>query len=181
MLWIADRIGVDRKLVVRAECDCARTSLKFVPKGEKRPLIAIQTAERWCRGEATIEEVRSAAYAAYAADAASASAAYAAYAAAASASAASAAYAAYAAAASASAASDAYAAYAAAASASAASDAYAAYAAAARAKALKQCADLVRKRIRGAWSGRPSKTPRAGRAGRDGNLRRRTRSVTRRA
>ena len=126
MLWIAARVGVDRKLVVRATCDCVRTALKFVPKGEKRPLVAIQTAERWCRGEATIEEVRRAAYAAYAAYAASAAAA----------SAAAAAYAA----------SAAYAAYAA----SAASDAAEAAAPAARTKAQKRCAALVRKRI--PWS-----------------------------
>jgi hypothetical protein len=91
LLWYAERIGVDRKLLVRAACACARTALKHVPSGELRPLRAIDTAERWCDELATIDEVRDAADAAYAAayayDAAytyasayaSASAAYAAY------------------------------------------------------------------------------------------------------
>jgi alkylation response protein AidB-like acyl-CoA dehydrogenase len=39
-----------------------------VPKGEDRPRIAIETAEAWTRGEATIEQVYAAAYAADAAD-----------------------------------------------------------------------------------------------------------------
>jgi hypothetical protein len=135
MLWLAGRLvknDEDRKPIVLAACACARLALQYVPKGELRPLHAIETAEAWCRGEATIEEVRAAraaAYAAYAADAAYAAAADAAdaYAAAAAA--------AYAAAAAAAAA--AYAAYAA--------DA-AAYAAA-RTKVLAECADIVRKML----------------------------------
>jgi hypothetical protein len=119
MLWIAGRLNIDKKLIVLAACDCAETTLKYVPDGEERPAKAIQTSRNWCNGTATIQECRDAAYAA--ADAA----AYAAYAAA---------YAAYAAADAAYAA--AYAAY----------DAYAA-ADAARAKAHKTNTDLVRKRI----------------------------------
>ncbi|WP_340641165.1 putative immunity protein, partial [Staphylococcus pseudintermedius] len=79
MLWIAARLEIDRKLIVTAACLCARQSLVHVRPGEERPRIAIETAERWVRGEATIEEVREArsaayayaayAYAAYAADA----------------------------------------------------------------------------------------------------------------
>ena len=134
LLWIADRLGVDRKLVVLAACDCAETALKFVPAGEDRPRIAIETARKWASGEATaIKEVRADAADAYAAYA------YAAYA--------DAAYAAYAAAAYAAAAyaADAAAAYAAAAYASDATHA-AAYAAA-RQPSLKESARLVRKRI----------------------------------
>jgi hypothetical protein len=85
LLWFAAKVGVDRKLVVLAACGCARTALNRVPKGEERPRIAIETAEAWTRGEATLEQVtHSAAYAASAsaADAAYAYAAYAAYAAA---------------------------------------------------------------------------------------------------
>jgi len=81
MLWLAARSGVDRKALVLAACACARPALKYVPKGEKRPRIAIETAERWARGEATIEDLRltSAASAAYAdADAAADRSAYAA-------------------------------------------------------------------------------------------------------
>ena len=83
MLWIAARIGVDRKLLVRAACACARESLKHVRAGDDRPHIAIETAERWTRGEATIDEVQTAAVdAAYAAADAAYAAAAAAYAAA---------------------------------------------------------------------------------------------------
>jgi hypothetical protein len=78
MLWIAARLEIDRKLIVSAACLCARQSLVHVRPGEDRPRIAIETAERWVRGEATIKEVRAArraaAYAA-AADAAAADAA----------------------------------------------------------------------------------------------------------
>jgi hypothetical protein len=71
----------DRKEGVRAACLCAREALRYVPAGELRPLRAIETAEAWTRGEATIAQVRAArdeawaadaAYAAYAADAADA-------------------------------------------------------------------------------------------------------------
>ena len=124
MLWLAARSGVDRKVLVLAACACARTALKHVTKGEERPRVAIETAERWARGEATIEEVRAAAAAAADADAVyAATAVYAAAAAAASDAAADAAYAADAAAA-------------------ATSDA-----AAARTKSLSHSAGLVRKHI----------------------------------
>ena len=70
MIWFARRRSVERKVLVRIACDCARTALRFVPEGEDRPRLAIEAAERWTRGEATIDEVRvAAAYAAaYAAD-----------------------------------------------------------------------------------------------------------------
>jgi len=158
MLWLVGKTSgkpesKKRKKLVLCACECARLALIHVPKGELRPLKAIETAEAWTRGEATIEEVRvarrayaaaayaAAAYAAYAADAAYAAYAAAAYAAAAYAAADTAAYAAaYAA----------DAAYAAADAAYAAADT-AAYAAAdaadaaAKRKTLKQCADIVRK------------------------------------
>ena len=70
MLWLADEIHVNQKLIVKAACTCARLALPHVPAGETRPLIAIETTEKWCEGEATIEEVRKAAEAAYAARAA---------------------------------------------------------------------------------------------------------------
>jgi hypothetical protein len=139
MLWIAARAGVDRKLLVSAACLCARQSLKHVKSGEDRPRLAIEAAERWVRGEATIEEVRAArnaayftyfTYAAYAADAADAAAA--------------AAYAADAAAAAAAYAAAAYAAYAADAAAAAYADAADA---AARKRSLARSADLVREVI----------------------------------
>jgi len=69
LLWIAGRLGVDRKLFVLVACACARTSLKFVLKGEDRPRIAIETAEAWTRDEATIEQVQETTAAAHAAHA----------------------------------------------------------------------------------------------------------------
>jgi hypothetical protein len=133
MLWLAGRVGVDRRQLVLAACACAETALMHVKPGEDRPRKAIETARAWCRGEATIEGVRAAA------DAAAAYAAYAAYA-----DAAYAAYAAYADAADA-----AYAAYAAyaAAAAYAADDAAYADAAYAKKKALRSMAALVRAEI----------------------------------
>ena len=80
MLWWCGKLsgaseGKGRKLLVLAACDCARLSLKYVKAGEERPLKAIETAERWAHGKATIAEVCAAAYAAYADDAAAAAAA----------------------------------------------------------------------------------------------------------
>jgi len=130
MLWLLGKQSgppesKSRKKLVLTDCKCARLSLKYVPKDEKRPLKAIQTAEKYARGVKgiSLEDVRNAAATAYTADTAdvAAYAAYAAYAAAA----ATAAYAASDAAA--------YADYAAAA-------AYAAIE-----KTLKMCADIVRK------------------------------------
>ena len=59
LLWFSIKLA-DRKLVVLAACACARTTLHLVPKGEERPRLAIETAEAWTRGEATIDEVRKA-------------------------------------------------------------------------------------------------------------------------
>lgn len=137
LLWCAPRIGIEKKLIVYAACQCARTVLHLVKAGEDRPRIAIETAEAWCRDEATIKQVRDAAAAA---DAAATYVTYVAYAS-------SAAYAA------------AYSAYSASADASVASAAYSAYSAAnadattnkdkTRAKALAVMADLVRGSISG--------------------------------
>jgi len=56
-----------RKQLVLATCDCAETALKHVPEGETRPAEAIRVARAWCRGRATLQQVRNAASAAYAA------------------------------------------------------------------------------------------------------------------
>ena len=74
LLWWAGQT-VPRQDLVLAACDCAETALQFVPAGEHRPALAIETARRWAQGEATLEEVAAyaadaAAYAAHAADAA---------------------------------------------------------------------------------------------------------------
>jgi hypothetical protein len=169
MLWLVGKTrGDDRHKLVLAACACARLALMHVEKGEDRPRLAIETAEKWARGEdgVTLADVRKAADAAYAADSAAAAAAYDAaaaaaadyaaaddaandtaadYAAAAAADYAAAAAAAYDAAAAYAAAAADYAAAAAAADYAAAAydDAAAAYAAAKK-RTLKKCAELVR-------------------------------------
>lgn len=133
MLWLLGKLSgppesASRKELVLIACKCARTALKYVEKSEKRPLKAIQTAEKWAKEAATIEEVREASTASY-----SAYAAYSVYAA----------YSAYAASSAASVASSAvYAAYAASVASSAAS---AASSVASYAAIQKKCADIVRK------------------------------------
>ena len=44
--------------VVLASCQCARLALRHIKPGEKRPLRAIETAEAWARGHATLEQVQ---------------------------------------------------------------------------------------------------------------------------
>jgi hypothetical protein len=91
MLWwiaktvAADRDSLDRKRLVLVACRCARLALQYIDEGEMRHLRAIETAEAWATGSATVtlEDVRAAAAqaaatAAYAATQAAATAAYAA-------------------------------------------------------------------------------------------------------
>jgi hypothetical protein len=75
MLWYAARTcepgSAQHRRLVLATCGCARLALRYVPKGEHRPRQTIETAERWARGKASLEDVcvaADAAYAAYAAD-----------------------------------------------------------------------------------------------------------------
>ena len=56
MLWLADRLsgepGSDaRRKLVLAACKCARLASPRIPPGEDRLRVAIETAERWARGE----------------------------------------------------------------------------------------------------------------------------------
>lgn len=60
MLWLLGRVG-EKKRVVEATCICARTALRYVRKDELRPLKAIEAVEKWCRDEATVQEVSAAA------------------------------------------------------------------------------------------------------------------------
>lgn len=54
---LADWLGHgDYKLGVWAACACAREALQYVPYGEQRPLVAIETAENWVRSNKTREE-----------------------------------------------------------------------------------------------------------------------------
>jgi len=89
MLWLLGKLCctlAQRKKLALAACSCARTALKYLPRGERHPLLAIKTAERWARGThgVTLEDVRAAWAAAWAAanDAAAWAAAWAAWAAA---------------------------------------------------------------------------------------------------
>ena len=95
MLWLAGKVsgppeGEGRKTLVLCAVECERLSLPIYEKrypNDDRVRKCLDTAERWARGEATIDELREArratAVAAYAAAYAAAAAAAAAYAAAA--------------------------------------------------------------------------------------------------
>jgi len=50
----------DRAGVVRAACACAREALAFVAPRETRPRRAIEAAEAWTRGQATVDAVEGA-------------------------------------------------------------------------------------------------------------------------
>jgi hypothetical protein len=68
MLWLLARMYPDAPGPFRlACCACAETALRFVPKGEDRPRIAIETARRYARGLATPAELAAAWAAAWAA------------------------------------------------------------------------------------------------------------------
>ena len=53
-------IRYDRKLGAWCVCQVAREALRFVPNGELRPLVAIETTEAWTLGKGTIEEAKEA-------------------------------------------------------------------------------------------------------------------------
>ena len=65
LLWIAEVLGVERKLLVLAACDCAERALRFA-RPEDVPVLreTLRVPRAWTRGEATIGEVRAAAEAA---------------------------------------------------------------------------------------------------------------------
>jgi len=71
MLWLLGKQSgkpgtKSRKKLVLTACKCARLSLKCVPESEKRPIEAIQTAERYAKGVkgVSLQDVRKAACAA---------------------------------------------------------------------------------------------------------------------
>ncbi len=51
LLWLAVRLSVDRRLVVKAACDCASLALHHVHEDEERPGLALDLAERWANGD----------------------------------------------------------------------------------------------------------------------------------
>jgi len=82
MLWLAAKEKLcTRQELVLAACACARLSLKYVKKGEKRPIQAIEAAEAWALGQATRKQVCVAYAASVSASASASSASAAAYAA----------------------------------------------------------------------------------------------------
>ena len=92
MLWYAGRLSgppksASRRRLVLCACECARLSLELFERrypDDKRPCNAIETAERWAKGDETVsfDDVRAAASAAANAAYAASAAAYAAAAAA---------------------------------------------------------------------------------------------------
>jgi hypothetical protein len=61
MLWLLVRTYPHTCGQVRlALCSCAETALQYVPKGEDRPRLAIETARRYARGNATDAELAAA-------------------------------------------------------------------------------------------------------------------------
>jgi hypothetical protein len=53
--------SVSKQQIVKAACACARLTLYALPDNEPRPRIAIEVAEAWTDGKATLEEVEVAA------------------------------------------------------------------------------------------------------------------------
>ena len=142
-----------RRAAVRAACACARLSLPLFEArypNDTRPRAAIETAERWSYGEATLDEVRTAREAAWDACRSAAAASAASFASAASASFASASSAASAASfASASSAADAasFASASSASSAASAASASSAFDSERERQVLAECADLTRRHV----------------------------------
>lgn len=60
MLWLADELGIDRRLRVMAACACAETAQKYADDGGISA-NTLKVALDWCEGRATIAEVRKAA------------------------------------------------------------------------------------------------------------------------
>jgi len=61
MLWLLERVkGVDQKQAALIACVVAKTALKYVPAEELRPAKAIETVERFFRGEAGLDELHEA-------------------------------------------------------------------------------------------------------------------------
>jgi hypothetical protein len=58
LMWLLGALhlrgALKRKTLVLAACASAETALPHVPAGEERPRVAIETARRWARGEATV-------------------------------------------------------------------------------------------------------------------------------
>ena len=67
MLWLVVRV-CEQRVAVLCACECARTALRYVPKGEDRPRLAIGAAERWAADPTEINGAAAAAAARAAGD-----------------------------------------------------------------------------------------------------------------
>lgn len=74
MLWLLNKMSdkpgwLNRQQIVLLTCACVERALRYVPKGEDRPRLAIEAARRWANDptEDNLEAARSAARAAFAA------------------------------------------------------------------------------------------------------------------
>jgi hypothetical protein len=68
LLWLAGKMADEpgwptRQEVVLAACDCIEIALKYIPDGDERPRIAIETARKWACGDESVslDDVRVAA------------------------------------------------------------------------------------------------------------------------
>ena len=57
MLWLTKYLDIPDDVMRFIACDCARTVLHLVPRGEERPRLAIETAERFACCLGTLEEL----------------------------------------------------------------------------------------------------------------------------
>jgi hypothetical protein len=66
MLWLAGRLGVDRRILVAAACDCAEQAWAHCRDGGAltAAMLVVHVAREWCAGRADLEDVRAAASAA---------------------------------------------------------------------------------------------------------------------
>ena len=65
LLWLAGRMAdkpgwATHKAIVSVACDCAELALPYAAPGEMRPAECIRVVRTWVKGEATIEQVRTA-------------------------------------------------------------------------------------------------------------------------
>ncbi len=58
LLGLAAKVGVERPRIVLGAAACARIALSEIDPRERRPLHAIETAERWARGGVSDDECR---------------------------------------------------------------------------------------------------------------------------
>jgi hypothetical protein len=58
--WLENN-GADRKILVKIACVCARYALVYIPSDDPRPLIVIETTEKWIGGKVEAHKVAEAA------------------------------------------------------------------------------------------------------------------------